>query len=50
LDEIGYKNYENIDTEYTIAINSEGILASFENILRLIFKDYSENQLISAIS
>ncbi len=50
LDEIGYKNYENIDTEYTIAINSEGILASFENILRLIFKDYYENQLISAIS
>ncbi len=50
LDEIGYKNYENIDTEYTIAINAEGILASFENILRLIFKEYSENQLISAIS
>ncbi len=50
LDEIGYKNYENIDTEYTIAINAEGILASFENILRLIFKEYSENQLISAVS
>ncbi len=50
LDEIGYKNYENIDTEYTIAINAKGILASFENILRLIFKEYSENQLISAIS
>jgi len=50
LDEIGYKNYENIDTEYTIALNGEGILASFENILRLIFKGYYENQLISAVS
>ncbi|MFX1316287.1 MAG: ATP/GTP-binding protein [Promethearchaeota archaeon] len=50
LNEIGYKNYENIDTEYTIAINGEGILASFENILRLIFKDYYENQLISTVS
>lgn len=50
LDEIGYKNYDNIDTEYTIAINGEGILASFENILRLIFKEYYENQLVSAIS
>ena len=50
LDEIGYKNYENIDTEYTIALNGEGILASFENVLRLIFKGYYENQLISAVS
>ncbi|MFX0043156.1 MAG: ATP/GTP-binding protein [Candidatus Hodarchaeota archaeon] len=50
LNEIRYKKYKNLDTEYTIAINGEGILASFENILRLIFKDYSKKQLISAVS
>ncbi|MFX1408839.1 MAG: ATP/GTP-binding protein [Promethearchaeota archaeon] len=50
LDAIDYKKYDNIDTEYTIAINGHGILASFENILRLIFKDYYKNQLISTVS
>lgn len=50
LEEIQYKKYNNIDTEYTIALNGEGVLASFENILRLIFNDYYKSELITAMS
>lgn len=50
LDEIDYDKYKNVDVEYTIAINGEAILSSFENILRLIFREYYENQLISAVN
>lgn len=39
LNDIYYQNYRNIDTKFTIALNGEGILDSFENSLRLIFKD-----------
>ncbi|MHA1294639.1 MAG: GTP-binding protein [Promethearchaeota archaeon] len=49
LKEIKFNNYENIDTKYTIAINGEGILESFEDVLRLIFKDLYNSKLISAI-
>lgn len=38
LNEINYKSYENIDIKYTIALNGEGILDSFEELLALIFK------------
>lgn len=38
LNEINYKSYENIDIKYTIALNGEGILDSFEEVLALVFK------------
>ncbi|MFX0060531.1 MAG: ATP/GTP-binding protein [Candidatus Heimdallarchaeota archaeon] len=49
LEKIDYKKYENIDIEFTIALNGEGILSSFENILRLIFKDLYKSKLISSL-
>lgn len=50
LRKIGYQNYKNIDTRYTIAINGEGILECFEDILRLILKKFYDHKLISAIN
>ena len=38
LNEIKYNLYENIDIKYTIALNGEGILDSFEELLALVFK------------
>ncbi|MHA1526344.1 MAG: GTPase domain-containing protein, partial [Promethearchaeota archaeon] len=38
LNEIKYNIYENIDIKYTIALNGEGILDSFEELLALVFK------------
>ena len=35
---IQYKQYNNIDIKYTIAINAEGILTSFERLLAMVFK------------
>ncbi|MBY9017879.1 MAG: GTPase domain-containing protein [Candidatus Lokiarchaeota archaeon] len=37
LKRIDYKTYKNKDIKYTIAVNGENILSSFEDILRLIF-------------
>lgn len=39
LNEIDYNKYKNIDIKFTIALNSEGILDSFEELLGLIFKE-----------
>jgi len=49
LKEIHYDEYENIDTKYTIALNGEGILESFEGILRLIFKDLFKIEMPSIV-
>ena len=38
LNEINYNTYENINIKYTIALNGEGILDSFEEVLALVFK------------
>jgi signal recognition particle receptor subunit beta len=38
LNEIKYNLYKNIDIKYTIALNGEGILESFEELLALVFK------------
>ena len=38
LNEINYRSYENIDLKYTSALNGEGILDSFEEVLALVFK------------
>lgn len=48
LEEINHCTYDNIDTTSTIAINGEGILDSFEDILSLVFKDLYKSQLINA--
>ncbi len=39
LHEIEFDTHKNIETLYTIALNGEGILDTFETILRLIFAD-----------
>jgi len=50
LKEIGFHNYKNISTRYTIAINGEGVLECFEDILQLVLKKYYDHKLISAIN
>ena len=50
LEEIRYKRFNNLDTEHTIAINGENILASFENLLRLIFQNYYKTELMPSIN
>jgi signal recognition particle receptor subunit beta len=50
LNEINFHNYKNINTRYTIAINGEGILECFEDILQLVLKKYYDHKLISAIN
>ena len=49
LDQINCFKFKNIQKIYTIALNGEGILDSFEKILSLIFKKFYKNQLISII-
>lgn len=49
LEKIDYSKYKNLDIDFTIALNGEGILQSFENILRLIFKDLYKRELISVL-
>ena len=49
LDQINYYKQMNIDIRYTIALNGEGILASFEDILSSVFKKLYKSQLASAI-
>ena len=38
LEEIHYNKYENIDIDFTIACNGEGVLSAFLSVLRFIFK------------
>ena len=38
LEKINYKQYYNLNLKYTMAINAEGILDSFERLLSMIFK------------
>ncbi|MFX0081483.1 MAG: ATP/GTP-binding protein [Candidatus Hodarchaeota archaeon] len=49
LKEIDYYKYKNIDSRYTSAINGEGVLECFEDILRLVLKKYFRKKLISVI-
>ena len=50
LKEIDFYNYKNIITRSTIAINGEGVLGCFEDILQLVLKKYYDHKLISAIN
>jgi len=49
LDKINYEKYSNLDIKFTIAVNGEGILDSFEEIIRLIFKELYKSELIETI-
>jgi signal recognition particle receptor subunit beta len=49
LDQIDFYNHKNIAIKYTIALNGEGILDSFEEILSLIFGQLYKNQIASVI-
>ncbi|GAG33615.1 unnamed protein product, partial [marine sediment metagenome] len=49
LENINYFKFKNIDFKNTIALNGEGILDSFEEILSLVFKNIFKGQIISAI-
>ncbi len=49
LENINYFKFKNIDFKKTIAVNGEGILDSFEEILSLVFKNIYKGQLISAL-
>ncbi len=50
LDEINFKGYKNIESRYTIAIDGEGILECFEDILRLVLKKYYKHKLLSVVT
>ncbi|MHA1932274.1 MAG: GTP-binding protein [Promethearchaeota archaeon] len=50
LEEIGFLNHKNVKPRYTIAINGEGVLECFEDILQLVLKKYYDHKLISAIN
>ena len=47
INEICYEEFNNLDVEYTVALNGEGILESFEKLVRLIFQDITNSQLLS---
>ena len=49
LKEIDFFKYKNIDSRYTSAINGEGVLECFEDILRLVLKKYFRKKLISVM-
>lgn len=50
LREINVHKYKTIDSRFTIALNGEGILDCFEDILRLILRKFCNHRLVSAIS
>jgi len=49
LENINYFRYKNIDFKKTIAVNGEGILGCFEEILSLVFKNLYRNQIVSML-
>ena len=50
LKKIDYKSLKNKDIKYTIAVNGENILSSFEDILRLIFINiYKKSELFPMV-
>jgi small GTP-binding protein len=50
LREIKFHEIEKVETRYTIAINGEGVLDCFEDILRLILGKYYKHKLVSAVN
>lgn len=49
LERINYDKYDNKDVLFTIALNGEGILESFENVLSSIFNGLYKSKLIKSI-
>jgi len=49
LEKINYEKFNNLDIKFTIAVNGEGVLDSFEEIIRLIFKELYKSELIETI-
>ncbi|KKN26749.1 hypothetical protein LCGC14_0871570 [marine sediment metagenome] len=45
LREINFHEYQKGGTKYTIAIDGEGIVDCFEDLLKMIFKGYSDFKL-----
>ncbi len=45
---IKYEDCKNMEVQYTIALNGEKILATFENMLKLIFQDISHSEMITS--
>lgn len=50
LNEIRYQKFKNVESRRTIALSGEGILGSFEDILKLILQKYYDNKLVSAMN
>ncbi|MFX1276566.1 MAG: ATP/GTP-binding protein [Promethearchaeota archaeon] len=50
MNEIGYDGFQNMTAEYTTALNGEGVLSSFETILKLIFQDLIKSELLTVES
>ncbi|MHA2006286.1 MAG: GTP-binding protein [Promethearchaeota archaeon] len=50
LKEIKFYEYKNISSRYTIAINGEGILECFEDILQMTLKKFYDHKLISKVN
>ena len=50
LEDIEYERFNNIAVKKTIALNGEGILSSFEEILNLIFKGVYNTNVVSVLS
>ncbi len=48
MEEINYNDCKNIVVEYTIALNGEGILTSFENMLKLILQDLTRSEMVAS--
>jgi signal recognition particle receptor subunit beta len=49
LENINYFRYKNIDFKKTTAVNGEGILDCFEEILSLVFKNLYKDQIVSML-
>ncbi|MHA1670562.1 MAG: GTP-binding protein [Promethearchaeota archaeon] len=50
LKKINFKQYKNKEIKYTIAVNGENILSSFEDILKLIFMEFYRAEVFPFIS
>ncbi|MFW9783789.1 MAG: ATP/GTP-binding protein [Candidatus Heimdallarchaeota archaeon] len=50
LREIHFHEYQNLEKKYTIALNGEGVLDCFEDVLRLVLRKFCKHRLISTIN
>ena len=50
LKELKFREYKNVESRFTIAIDGDGILECFEDVLRLVLSKYYNKKLVSAIN